>query len=141
VVIVTDGPQLLRLGGGQVLLRGPALLAVSRLAAAGVKRWYGVDGSTISPGMRQILEQLAAEASEHVRGDVRSDVPGVPSVASSEVMEPQPLSSAEAADLLGCSERHVRRIATSLGGRRDGASWTFDAAAVMAYQLEKKGTA
>lgn len=46
----------------------------------------------------------------------------------------QLLSSAETAEMLGVSERYVRRIAQRLGGRRVGATWVLDRRAVMAWK-------
>lgn len=40
------------------------------------------------------------------------------------------MTTAEAARLLGCSERSVRRKAKQLGGHRVGRSWLLDAEAV-----------
>ncbi len=134
---MTEGPLMLRLGGGQALLRGPTLRAVSHLAEAGAGRLFSVDGKSIPPDLRRLLDELAAEAREYVRPDVRADVREEKVSASSGPMNPHPLTSAQAAETLGCSERHVRRIASSLGGRRVGAVWTFDPAEVAAYQLER----
>ena len=129
--------QVLRLGGGQLLLRGPAVLIVSQLAQLGARQWFQVGGVSISLPVRQLLDELAAEASEYVRPEVRSDVRDEGAGASSRAMKAPRLSSAQAAAALGCSERHARRIAPSLGGRRDGARWTFDAAEVAAYRMER----
>lgn len=113
--------QMLRLGGGQVLLRGQALRAVWHLAEAGVEPVHGPAGKSVSPELRWLLDQLAAEASH----------------ASSDPMKAQRVSSAQAAEILGCSERYARRIAASLDGRREGARWTFDRLTVENYRLEK----
>ncbi len=135
---VTECPQMLRLGRGRVLLSGPALRAFSHLAEAGVGRLFSVDGKSVPADLRRLLDELAAEAREYVRPDVRADVREEGLSASSGPMDP--LTSAQAAERLGCSERHVRRIAPSLGGRRVGAVWTFDAAHVTAYQLERNAS-
>ncbi len=134
---MTEGPQMLRLGGGQVLLRGPAVQIVSQLADLGARQWFAVGGGSTPALVRRLLDELAAEASEYVRPGVRADVREKRPGASSEVMDTQQLTSAQAAEHLGCSQRHVRRIAPSLGGRRVGAAWTFDAAEVAAYRLER----
>ncbi len=132
---ITD-PQMLRLGGGQVLLRGALLRAVSHLAEAGAGRLFSVDGKSIPPDLRRLLDELATEAREYVRPDVRADVGEEGVSASSGVMKAH-LTSAQAAETLGCSERHVRRIASSLGGRRVGAVWRFGAAEVATYQFAR----
>lgn len=137
----TDDVQVLRLGGGQILLRGPAVLVVSRLAALGAKHWYSVDGGSVSAPVRQLLASLAGEAAEHVRDRVRADAPAPRVLASSTPMRQTPWqSSAQVAVTLGCSERHVRRIASTLGGRRVGARWEFDPHVVASYALEPEGT-
>ncbi len=43
------------------------------------------------------------------------------------------LSIAEAAVILGCSERHARRLAPGLGGRRISGHWIVDRLAVMQH--------
>lgn len=129
--------QVLRLGGGQLLLRGPAVLIVSQLAQLGARQWFQVGGVSISLPVRQLLDDLAAEASEYVRPEVRADVREQRPGASSGVMKAQRLTSAQAAEALGYSQRHVRRIAPSLSGVRVGATWTFDAAEVAAYRMER----
>lgn len=128
--------QLLRLGGGQVLLRGAAVQVVAQLAALGARHWYSVDGARVSAPVQRLLDALEAEAKEHVREPVRPDVRNTPPATSSGMSTAtQWQSSAQVATSLRCTERHVRRIATSLGGRRVGARWEFDPAEVTAYQL------
>ena len=129
--------QVLRLGGGQLLLRGPAVLIVSQLAELCARQWFYVGGVSITAPVRWLLDELAVEASEYVRPEVRSDVREQRPGASSGVMKAQRLTSAQAAEALGYSQRHVRRIASSLSGVRVGATWTFDAAEVAAYRMER----
>lgn len=66
--------QLLRLGGGQVLLRGAGLQVLSQLAAVGARQWYAVAGASVSAPVQQLLDALADESREYVREPVRSDV-------------------------------------------------------------------
>lgn len=44
------------------------------------------------------------------------------------------VSAAEAAALLGCTDRRVRQLADELGGRRLSGRWQFPRAAVLAYR-------
>jgi len=125
-------PQVMRLGNGQVLLRGAALRMVTALAEAGVTRFCDIDGRAVPAAVRALLDEMRAEAGD-VRADVRSDVREVPGDAPSG--HDERISVAEAARALGCSERHVRRIALSLNGRRDGHQWTFDPLVVAEYRM------
>lgn len=47
--------------------------------------------------------------------------------------DPTEITTAEAAAILGYTERYVRMIAPSLDGRRLGRDWTFPKAAVIEY--------
>lgn len=47
------------------------------------------------------------------------------------------IDSRQAAEIIGCSERHVRRIATDLDGRQIAGRWAFDHQAVTEYALHK----
>lgn len=48
------------------------------------------------------------------------------------------VDSHQAADLLGCSERHVRRLAADLDGHRIAGRWVFDRSAVTDYAYAKE---
>jgi excisionase family DNA binding protein len=65
---------------------------------------------------------------------------GTPAVDGHTDVLPQTVGQAvameisEAAELLGLSERHVRRMARELGGRKVGRSWLLDRAAVLEHR-------
>lgn len=77
------------------------------------------------------LDALAAAMS----APGHADIPGHPSREAEPVIET--VSTAEASERLGISERHVRRIAPGLGGRLVGGVWILDAAAV---EQHREGT-
>lgn len=58
------------------------------------------------------LERIASSSDSGTKHQVREE-------------ESELISTTEAAQILGCSTRYVRRIATSLDGRRIGRTWTF----------------
>lgn len=60
-----------------------------------------------------------------------------PQVAQSHSVQ-QPISSAQAAKLIGCTRRHIGRIATDLDGLLVAGRWTFDPAKVAEYAAAKK---
>lgn len=78
------------------------------------------DGLPPSPALERLAAALAAlghadsqEVPEHQDGDMTTT-----------------FTAAEAAQVLGTSERTVRRLAPALGGRKRAGTWLFDAAAV-----------
>lgn len=58
----------------------------------------------------------------------------------SEAHEPdsEMVGTAEAARILGCSTRHVRRLAADLDGQRTGRDWIFRRATVTEYATARK---
>jgi hypothetical protein len=135
---VCDGTPLavdhVRLRGGQVLLIGAqSLLDVQRALEATLRQ--GVrDGYPQPPrvlGLVRVIKEALAEHSEHRAQEAgtsdpgNAEVPPKPNLPTS-VTSTEPVSTREAAVMLGISERQMRNLATSLGGRRVGGSWSFD---------------
>ena len=108
-----------RVPAGAVLLSGTdletAFYAVR--AAQRYRQWQGLAPSTQ-------LAQLHAVMS----GSGQTDVPDEAGAQGEPVLND--LSITEAAGILGCSARHVRRLALGLGGRRVGGRWVLDRLAV-----------
>lgn len=123
-----SGPSIQRLGSA-VLLQGPAL-AAARYAVGIAQRGRRSNGYAPSPTLTE-LEQ-ALEAAEG-----RADVLIIPADAVSKSALAEPISTTEAARILGRSTRQVRRIAVSLDGHRIGGAWWFDRQTVIDYRNEQ----
>jgi hypothetical protein len=130
--MTADGPAMLGLGGGQVLLRGPAVVEVSRALDWAIRiqeRRDSVHASRPLRELQQLLADEAAQVSARPRGDVRNSgaVPGSQNMITTD----------EAAAMLRRSPRQVRRLAAELEGRRVGTSWVFDRDLVAAAAAER----
>ncbi|WP_135161123.1 hypothetical protein [Blastococcus sp. CT_GayMR20] len=100
---------LLRLGNGQVLLRGSALVDVVRALVTAQQVTTRRDG--IAPNQRWLWlqEQLTAEAS----AIPAASPPGneeVPQIRQSASWSPQLINTEEAAAMLACTARNVRHL-------------------------------
>ena len=127
-----DGPAMLGLGGGQVLIRGAAVVEVSRALDWAIRiqeRRDSVHASRPLRELQQLLADEAAQVSARPRGDVRNSgaVPGSQNMITTD----------EAAAMLRRSPRQVRRLAAELEGRRVGTSWVFDRDLVAAAAAER----
>jgi len=106
---------LYRLPAGAVLLDGEALRLVAYCVAT-AERTRRRNGLPPLPGLVRLREALTA--------------PGHPDADPEPVGDAESVTTAEAARLLGCSERTIRRQAARLGGRNVGGRWLLDRAAV-----------
>lgn len=125
------GPALLRLGGGQLLVRGPAVLDLLRLVDLGVRVTRQRDQIEPPPRVRRLLQVLGEEAAELAavgHEDVRDD-DDLPASALELV------TVTEVAHMLGRSTRQARRLMPDFGARKVGGVWSVDRAAVAAYLL------
>lgn len=112
-----SGGTATRLPAGSVLLTGEAVAAVAAaLRVAQRER------------ARNALPPLAAWARLAVVLDV-AEV-GHPDSLPGPARHDECMDAATAAGLLGCSERTARRLAPSLGGRKQGGVWVLDSLAV-----------
>ncbi len=127
-----NGPAIIRLGGGQVLLRGPAVLDAARLVEHGVRLTRQRDNIAPNPHVLSLLDALRAEAGELMSAVGHSDVRDHDDQPPSEHEE---ITAAEAAELLGVTDRHIRRLAPDLGARKVGGAWVYERSAVTAYAL------
>ena len=128
-------PAVQRLGSA-VLLQGPAVVDVWHLVALGVRaaRRDGIGLARVDH-LQAVLAAAAAEV-RATSGTGQCDVAQVPARATCNPSEP--LSTREAADLLGLSPRQTQRIARTLAARqlRSG-RLIFDRGAVDAYLIER----
>jgi hypothetical protein len=112
---------VIAVGGGWVLLRGTALAETARLARFGADVLERRDGIT-SVGVETLLGVLEREGRMSAPGP--TEVPQPLPVASSAVSD-ELVTASEVASMIGCTPRHVRRIAAQLGGFRVGDRWAF----------------
>lgn len=107
--------SLYRLPAGAVLLDGEALV-LAGYAVESAQRHRIRNGLPPLPGLDRLRAVLTA--------------PGHPDAVPDAPCDPETVTTREAAALLGCSERTVRRLAPLLGGRNVGGRWLLDRAAV-----------
>jgi hypothetical protein len=124
--------------GDTVMLHGLAVLDAHYLIALGVRDVVRRDGIQPSPRLRQLLDVLARTAADirAVSPAGHGDVPHNDELRQSTSLDP--ISTKEAAVILGLSERQVRRVADDIGVHR-GAVLTFHRAAVEAYAYHRQG--
>lgn len=70
--------------------------------------------------------------------DVEMSSRGLESTAAQSDSVQQPISSAQAAKLIGCTRRHVSRIANDLDGLLVAGRWMFDPATVAEYAAARR---
>lgn len=87
---------------------------------AQARRAWRVDGRPPSPALERLAAELAALG--------HTDSPQTPEQHDEDMQTT--LTAAQAAQVLGTSERTVRRLAPALGGRKHAGAWLLDAAAV-----------
>jgi len=113
-------PPVARIRDG-VLLTGRALeLTVFAIDAA--QRYRAHQGLAPLPA----LNQLRALMSPPGQADMLEESSGQAEVVAR-------ISTRDAAALLGCSERHVRRLAPMVGGELVGGRWLLDRQAVLEH--------
>lgn len=104
-------------------------LIAARLCARIAASHYRLAGLTMPPHLRAHIEAVEA-----------GSVSGTESGCNAEQLEydPDPISTIEAASILGCSTRYVRRIAESLDGRNIAGRWVFDKQTVTDYAMARR---
>lgn len=134
VVTLPQAPPV-QLLGDAVVLRGPAAIDAYRLMARGVDAARREDGIQPSERLEQLLAALRASADAAMSAAGHADVREVPTSAVS--TPGSRIGTREVADLLGLSERHVRRLAPEFNGRRHGNTWTYETTAVEAHLIAR----
>lgn len=129
---------MIALGGGQVLLRGRAVVDVDRAVRAVVDTSRRLDGIVPPPRLVALLAVLDVEAAAalaevgHVGRPPETDLPG---------LNQQVLTTTEVAQMMRLSERTVRRRAVEFGGRKGSSGWQFDGVAVAAARADWQAAA
>lgn len=122
-----EPPALLRLGPA-VVLQGNALRGVFMLCVIAIRKRER-EGIKPSASDRKLLAEL--ELATRANQPERPDEVAVKPIPATYLVD-----TAGAAEILGCSRRHVQRIARSLDGQRSrpGNTWVFDKRIVVAYR-------
>jgi hypothetical protein len=116
--------------GPALLLQGDALRPLYRAILVGIN---DARASGYSTQLLAEIQQAIMSAVGHA--DVRKPLP---QIGLRRQHDDASISVAEAAKLLRCSERNVRRIARTEGlGRRVGRAWVLDRVAVLALANER----
>jgi hypothetical protein len=127
-------PPTQLINGPILIITGPALLEVSALLQLGIKH-VKVRDANRAAAPAAILAVLVKQAADQYRAmsDVgpRPQTSG-PDPASSIQADPHEVTASQAAQMLGITDRHVRRIASQLGVVRVK-PLMFSTAAVEAY--------
>ncbi|WP_317992358.1 excisionase family DNA-binding protein [Streptomyces sp. JV180] len=118
---------------GSVVIPGPLAGPVLRVLLRDVGARLSVDGGKVAPGLPGLLWALK-EAADRAEAEGGS-APGTPAERPVSVE----ISTAEAAQQLGCSEGYVRRLARAgrLRGRKVGPVWLVTEAAIVAPETER----
>ena len=130
------------LGGGQVLLRGAALVDTRNLARSAAQQATRRDGIGLPQRIRSLLAVLDREAEQVITAMSANGPTDVRRLPDLELSEPdKDLTASEVAEMMQCTARHVRRCAETLGGRRVGGRWVFTRAEVVAYLAGRRDVA
>lgn len=118
--------------GRAVVIATPAELAAAyTLVATGIHARRR-SGYRVTAAQQAVADAVGAAYVEAARG--RADAAASAASAPSPV---DPMTTDDAAALLGVSPRHARRMATSLGARRTGSGWVWDKTAIIEYLEER----
>ena len=120
--------------GYAVLVEGEGELRALKFALAAAVRECRRNGKALSPFLGTLIEVVYAAMSEPGPADGHSDIPD----AESEV---ELIDTATAAEILGVTPRHLRRLAPSLDGTRTRNGWVFHRGSVSDYrELRHRGS-
>lgn len=104
---------------------GPDDVLGCRYSVAELIRYRRLIGAPIPDWLRRLHDRLDAE----LRASVSDIGPG----SDTGEQHSRLIGVTETAAILGCSTRHVRRLAADIDGQRAGRAWVFDRAIVTAY--------
>jgi len=124
------GPSLQRFGG-MVMVQGPAVTHAYYLVSVGLRAVRR--GTAPIPSRFLLLQAELAAAAAEVRASATGQHDGAPVAPQQYLEREDTIGTAEAASILGLSNRQVQRLAADLDGRFIGGCWCFDRLAVQAY--------
>jgi hypothetical protein len=131
-----DGPDVLALAPGVVVLRGRVLVDVARAVTAALAAAERLDGLVAPPRLVELRRTLDREARAVAAASGRADVPGDRDLAES-MADVRHMSTKEAGELLKLSTRQVRRLAADLGAHKVAARWLIPCDAAAALSAER----
>lgn len=108
---------------GVVVLSGPALRAARDCALIAVKH------RKLSGVPYRTYEALACELNEAMSASGQADMRS-PAISKAVAVDQPTVPITEAAACLGISDRHARRLAPKLGGKKIGRCWVVDETAL-----------
>ena len=124
------GPPLQRFGG-MVMVQGVAVQDAYYLLSVGLRDTRR-GGAAVPSRFLQLQAELAAAAAE-VRASATGQHDGAPVAPQPHSEGEDNIGTAEAASILGLSNRQVQRLAADLDGHHVGGCWCFDRLAVESY--------
>jgi hypothetical protein len=121
-------------------LRGRILLKLAWCVRFTIRHQQRHDGIPLDADLLQLHHLLRHTAEQYRRmSDVGQQLPtSAPVRGDSPHAPPEQLTAAEAAFILGCSDRHVRRLADQIGTIRRRPLIMFDRSAVEAYAARRQ---
>ncbi|NYG05721.1 hypothetical protein BJ986_000208 [Phycicoccus badiiscoriae] len=129
------------IAGDTLLIRGATARELFAVLVLGMKAAYRDNGTAPSPRVQKAVAGLKTVANI-ARASLEDDRGEHPNVRSrplrGSLLAEERLGTSEVAHMLGYSEVHVRRLATSLGGYKPPrGAWVFSKAAIEAYLIER----
>lgn len=109
-------------------------LAAARYCALLTRSHYAQNGVELPESLRRHIDSLTNTSPEHFGGSLCGSSS---EAAQSDSSHDDLIDAAQAAAILGCSARWVRRIHTDLDGQQICGRWTFSKRAVVDYAAAK----
>lgn len=103
--------------------------AAALYAVAGFVRQRQLQGRTVPPEVVRLFERLDTA----VRVSRKRNETGYPAEDSTTSMQDELIGSAQAARMLGCTQRMVQLLAGQLGGQKISGRWCFRESSVVEY--------
>ena len=133
-------PPVQVIGGSALMLQRGGLVLAARFIEYGIKQHELVNGIHPSADVKLLLA-LTTEAVAGARAEIERGRLDVQAKAPRAHSKEDAIGATEAAEILGCSRRHITRIATSLNGwgGGKGKAWRFSRAEIYNYKETENG--
>jgi excisionase family DNA binding protein len=123
----------------------PYVLVPDRVAARLAKpvgrllREAANEGQLVHPEVLQVGEALSSAARHHQQASAARHAAPAPPGTASPCSQGDPITTTEAAERIGCTQRNVRALADrgTLPGERTARGWELDPAGVDAYSVHR----